>query len=143
MESRAGEESVRDAIQASVCPDPEIDFVVEFGSRTAGEARPTSDFDIAIKFSETLPAHDRFRKRCFLAGDLQRATGPYVDVSDIETLPIDVAYDAVTGDVLCGDEAVFRAFKADIEERYADEREALRQHQRAVIDRIAEDGLRG
>ena len=58
-------------------------------------------------------------------------------------LPIDVAHDAVAGELLCGDEDAFERFKAKIDARFETERDDLRQHQRAVIDRIAEEGLRG
>lgn len=137
------EGSVRAAVQATVCPDPGVNFVVMFGSHIRGAPRPGSDIDLAVKFADTCAARDRFRKRCFFAGELQRPTGPYVDVSDIEALPLDVAHDAVCGEFLCGDAAAFRAFKTEIEARYETERDTLRQHQRAIIDRIAEDGLRG
>ena len=65
------------------------------------------------------------------------------DVSDIETLLLDVAHDAVNGTFIYGDKHAFERFKADIEATFADQRDDLRRRQRAEIDRIAEDGLRG
>jgi hypothetical protein len=102
-----------------------------------------SDFDVAVKFVDDRSASERFEKRCFLSGDVQSEDTPFVDLSDIETLPLDVAHDAVNATFVCGDEQAFKQFKADVEARFADQRDDLRQHQRAVIDRIAEDGLRG
>ena len=66
-----------------------------------------------------------------------------VDVSDLEALPLEVAHDAVHGELLCGDRQAFAQFKTAIEDEYDAQRETLRRHQRSVIDRIAEDGLRG
>ena len=36
---------------------------------------------------------------------------------DIESLPLDVAHDAVNGELLCGDEAGFEWFNTDTEVR--------------------------
>lgn len=62
---------------------------------------------------------------------------------DIELLPLDVAHDVVNGELLCGDEASFERFNTDTEARLDEQRETLRRRQRAVIDRIAKDRLRG
>ena len=102
-----------------------------------------SDLDVAIKFTDELSEQERFEKRCFLSGDLQHEDRPFVDVSDIESLPLAVAHDAVNGEPLCGDEQAFERFRADIEARFDRQRETLRRRQRELIDRIAEDGLRG
>ncbi len=131
------------ALEESVCADPDIVFAVVFGSLISGESAPSSDLDLAIKFTDGLSDKERFEKRCFLSGDLQHETRPFVDVSDIESLPVDVAHDAVNGELLCGDERAFEQFRADVEAEFTEQRETLRRHQRAVIDRIAEDGLRG
>lgn len=130
-------------LATSVRPDADVEFAVTFGSQVTGEARPSSDPDLAVKFTTDLSSHERFQKRCSLSGDLQRADAPFVDVSDIETLPIDVAHDAVNGEFLCGDERAFRRFSADVEAKFEKRRDDIRRHQRDVIDRIAEGGLRG
>lgn len=80
--------------------------------------------------------------RCLLSGDLQQEEAPF-DVSDIEELPIDVAHDAVAEGLICGDERTCRQYTTDIEAAFEDRRDDIRRHQRDVIDRIAEDGLRG
>jgi len=135
--------SVRNANVKSVCEDPDIAFAVVFGSRVSGESTPSSDLDIAVKFADELSEQERFEKRCFLSGNLQDDAHPFVDVSDIESLPVDVARDAVDGTLLCGDERAFEEFKRYIKDEFTEQRKALRRQQRAVIDRIAEDGLRG
>jgi len=131
------------ALDESVCSDSDVLFVVAFGSQVTGEATRGSDLDLAIKFANELPESDRFEKRCFLSGDLQREDTPFIDVSDIESLPLDVAHDAVNGVFVCGDEHAFERFKTNVEATFAEQRDTLRRHQRGVIDRIAEEGLRG
>jgi predicted nucleotidyltransferase len=131
------------ALEASACADPDVEFAVAFGSQITGEATSGSDLDLAVKFADGLSESERFEKRCFFSGDLQQEDAPFVDVSDIESLPIDVAHDAVNGRLICGDEQAFEQFTAEVEATFVEQRESLRREQRAVIDRIAEDGLRG
>ena len=128
-------------LEASLCRDPDIEFVVAFGSQVTGDARSSSDLDLAVKFADDLSSRERFRKRCFLSGDVQRADAPFVDLADIEDLPLDVAHDAVTGEFLCGDNQAFHRFKTDIEASFEERRDRIRRRQRDVIDRIAESGL--
>jgi predicted nucleotidyltransferase len=134
---------ILDELEESVCPDPNVEFVVAFGSQVTGDSTCASDLDLAVKFADDLSAHERFEARCFLSGDLQRDDAPFIDLSDIETLPPDVAHDAVNGTFVCGDKRAFAKFKTDIEATFDERRETLRRQQREVIDRIAEDGLRG
>lgn len=143
MEGIDGRSLLLTRLEESLCRDPDIEFVVSFGSQVTGDSRPSSDLDLAVKFADTLSSHERFQKRCFLSGDLQRADAPFIDISDIEDLPLDVAHDAVTGEFLCGDEQAFRQFRADIGEEFEERRDDIRRHQRDVIDRIAENGLHG
>lgn len=131
------------ALSTVVCSDPDVAFAVVFGSQVTGETTPTSDLDLMVKFADNLSDSERFDKRCFLAGELQREDWPFIDVSDIERLPLAVAQDAVNGRFICGDERAFKQFKTNVEEAFVDQSETLRRQQRAVIDRIAEDGLRG
>jgi len=143
MESGAEDPQVDSVLDASVCDDPAVEFVVVFGSWSTSEATPASDFDVAVKFADDLSASERFEKRCFLSGDIQRDDAPFIDLSDIETLPLDVAYDAVNGTFVCGDDRAFERFKTVIEATFADQSDSLRRQQRDVIDRIAAEGLRG
>jgi predicted nucleotidyltransferase len=143
MDPSADRSQVRSALEEVVCADPEVVFAVTFGSRLSGASTPSSDLDVAVKFTTDLSKRERFEKRCFLSGDLQGEDRPFIDVSDIETLPLDVAHDAVNGELLCGDERAFDAFKTNVEAEFGEQRETIRRRRRAVIDRIAEDGLRG
>jgi predicted nucleotidyltransferase len=130
-------------LESAVCRDSDIEFALVFGSQVTDTALPSSDLDIAVKFDDDLSSGERFRKRCFLAGELQQEDTPFVDVSDIDELPLTVAHDAVQGRLLCGDEEAFREVKAEVETAFAERGEEIRQRQRALIDRIAEEGLRG
>lgn len=130
-------------LEESLCRDSDIEFVVVFGSQVTGDSRSSSDLDLAVKFADDLSSHERFQKRCFLSGNLQQADAPFIDLSDIEDLPLDVAHDAVNGEFLCGNEQAFHRFKTEIEASFEKQRDDIRRHQQDVIDRIAEDGLRG
>lgn len=131
------------ALEDAVCSDSDIVFVVAFGSQITGGATHASDLDLAVKFADELSESDRFETRCFLSGALQREDAPFIDVSDIESVPLDVAHDAVNGVLVCGDDHAFEQFKTETEVTFAEQRDTLRSEQRGVIDRIAEDGLRG
>ena len=89
---------VHPEVEETLCDHPEVEFAVVFGSRNARTARPSSDLDVAVKFSDALSAEDRFGLRCHLSGRLQRDDAPFVDLSDVEELPLEVAYEAVSGD---------------------------------------------
>jgi predicted nucleotidyltransferase len=143
MDPTDGVSGVLADLERTLCQDPDVEFAVVFGSQTAETSHSTADVDIAVKFADGLTAGERFRKRCFLADDLQREDAPFLDVSDVEALPLDVAHDAVTGELLCGDEQRFREFKSGIESAFSEQSEDIRRRQRDTIDRIAEDGLRG
>lgn len=143
MDPSVDHSQVLSVLEEAICSDSDIMFAVVFGSQISGEPTPSSDFDLAVKFADELSERDRFEKRCFLSGDLQDEARPFIDVSDIESLPLDVTHDAVNGELLCGDEQAFEQFTEDIEAEFDEQRETLRRQQRAVIDRIAEDGLRG
>ena len=129
-------------LEESLCHDETVEFAVLFGSQVTGEFCSSSDFDIAVKFTDELSSHERFQKRCLCRG-LQQADAPFVDLSDIESLPVAVARDAVNGEFLCGNEQAFRQYKTDIETTFDQQHEEIRRNQRDVIDRIAEGGLRG
>lgn len=132
------------AVESSLCADPDIEFVVAFGSRLTGTPTTGSDLDIAVKFVTTLSASERFDKLCFLSGDLQSDATPFVDISDIERLPVEIAHEAVSeGRFVCGDDQAFDRFSRAIEADFQEQREERRRSDRKLITRIATEGLRG
>lgn len=130
-------------VEATLCDDPEVEFVVVFGSYATGRPRPSSDLDVAVKFSDELTSEERFRKRCRLSGRLQRADAPFVDLSDLDELSIEFAHAATNGELLCGDEDAFRSFEAEIDAEFERRKEDIERRNREFIRRIAEDGLHG
>ena len=136
-------ESVHEGIETHLCSDEAVEFVVAFGSWVDGSPHGGSDIDIAVQFAEELDDYERFRKRCFFSAVLQQEDAPFVDLADIESLPLPVAHDAINGRFLCGDRESFRERKADIETRFDHHEEAFDERNRAVIERIASEGLRG
>jgi len=134
---------IPDTVRERVCSDPAVEFALAFGSYVDGNPTEGSDFDLAIKFADRLSAGERFRKRYQLAGHAQDPDAPFVDISDVEELPLKVAYKAVTGEFMCGDDSRFRDYRERIERRYQEESDRIDRRQREVIDRIAEEGLHG
>ena len=130
-------------LASTLCDESSVEFAVAFGSVVTGPWTPSSDIDIAVKFDGTLSSSERFRQLCSLSGNVQRSGAPFVDVSDLETLPLPVARRAVHGEFLCGDESAFNQYQTTINGEYEDRRDELRRHQQDVIDRIAHSGLRG
>ena len=120
-----------------------VEFAVLFGSFAENDDTPPSDIDLAIEFSDALAPDERFRQLCAFSGNLQSSDRPFVDVSDIERLPLDIAHDAVHGELVFGNEQRFEAFREDIQETFATQRDAIRSRQRDVIERIANQGLHG
>jgi predicted nucleotidyltransferase len=143
MGATDGHSQLLAALDEAICSDPDVEFAVAFGSRAVGTPRPSPDLDVAVKFSDELSASERFRKRCSLSSELQREDAPFVDVSDMEELPLPVAHDAVQGTLLCGDEETLRRVKEGIDAAFTEREADIRRHQRDLIDRIAEEGLRG
>lgn len=143
MATEDGRDDVPEAVQRLLCRDPDVELVVAFGSRVQGTAGPTSDLDLAVKFSDDLTAEERFRKRCRLSGRLQETDAPFVDLSDVEDLSLEFARSAVDGELLCGDRDAFESFRAQIRGEYDDRREDIEERRRALIRRIAAEGLHG
>ena len=80
-----------------------VEFALLFGSHARGVASASSDVDIALRFPEEMNAHERFWLRNRIDAELQQYTASFVDVSDIDTLPMSVAYAALHEGVLLTD----------------------------------------
>lgn len=143
MATGSDQSDVRTFLERSLRDDSDVTFAAVFGSRADGAARSTSDLDVAVKFDDGLTREERFRKRVRLSGRLQREGAPFVDVADVEALPIEVAAAAVDGDLLCGDEGAFRDYADRIEAAFEERREEIERRDRETISRIAAGGLRG
>jgi predicted nucleotidyltransferase len=113
-------------------------FALLFGSHARGTAESKSDVDVALRLSEEMDDRERFRTRNRIDAELQQFADGFVDVSDIDALPTEVAYATLQdGVALVGDESTVRTCRervADAYERTADDRERER---REFIDRLA------
>jgi predicted nucleotidyltransferase len=113
-------------------------FALLFGSHARGTTESGSDVDIALRFSDEMNDRERFRTRNRIDAELQQFADGFMDVSDIDALPTQVAYAALRdGIVLVGDESAIRPYReqvADAYEQAADDRERER---REFIDRLA------
>lgn len=135
--------AVPDEVEEILCRDPDVEFVVLFGSRASGTARRSSDLDVVVKFEDSLSPTERFRKRCRLSGQLQSDEGPFVDLVDLDDVPIELAHAALDGTLVCGDEEVYEQVQRAVATEFESRRSAVERTQRETIRRIAEEGLRG
>lgn len=126
-----------DGMQSSL-DEPTIVFALLFGSYARSDADSASDLDIALRFADGLDARERFQLRNRIDAELQQYADTFVDVSDVERLPVTVAVRALRdGVLLAGDERAVEQYRDEIEREYestADERERER---RAFIDQLA------
>jgi len=83
------------------------------------------------------------RRRCRLAGQLHDVAQLTVDLSNIDDLPVSVAHAAVTGRLVCGDGDQFREYRRSVESTFEAYCEKRTRRDRALISRVAEEGLRG
>lgn len=139
----AGHAPFIDDLARQLCREPVVEFAVIFGSAATGTVHPSSDLDVAVKFTENLSSQECFQKQCFFSGSLQQSGQPFVDVSDVTELPLTAAHNAVNGTLLCGDEQKFQQFKTTIESEFEEHLAELQHHPHDVIARIAERGLNG
>lgn len=113
-------------------------FALLFGSHAHGTARPESDVDVALRFADDLTDRERFRLRNRIDAELQRFADGFVDVSDVEALPTEVAYGALrNGRVLVGDESVVRRYQDRVAEAYEETADERERERREFIDRLA------
>jgi predicted nucleotidyltransferase len=83
----------------------DVRFAVLFGSRVRGETHDSSDDDVALRFPADLSPKERFRRRNRVDADLHGYADDFVDVSDIQDLPLPIARAALREGVrLVGDE---------------------------------------
>lgn len=116
----------------------DLEFALLFGSRARGESEPSSDVDIALRFPEEMDAADRFRRRNRIDAALQAFAEGFVDVSDIERLPVPVAYRALRdGIVLLGEKRRVETYRERVGAEYESTESERDRERRAFIDRLA------
>ncbi|TKX48498.1 nucleotidyltransferase domain-containing protein [Halorubrum sp. SD690R] len=116
----------------------DVRFAVLFGSRVRGETHDSSDVDVALRFSEELSPKERFRRRNRIDTDLQGYADGFVDVSDIQDLPLPIARAALQEGVrLVGDEREIAAYREQIDAEYDRTAADRERDRREFIDRLA------
>ncbi|OYR85600.1 DNA polymerase III subunit beta [Halorubrum ezzemoulense] len=116
----------------------DVRFAVLFGSRVRGETHDSSDVDVVLRFPEELSPKERFRRRNRIDTDLQGYADDFVDVSDIEDLPLPIARAALWEGVrLVGDERELTAYREQIDAEYERTAADRERDRREFIDRLA------
>lgn len=115
-----------------------VEFALLFGSHARGTASESSDVDVVLRFPEEMDAYERFRLRNRIDAELQEYAANFVDVSDIESLPLPVAYTALCeGVLLVGEESTVNAYREPIKQEYEDTKDEREQARQEFIDRLA------
>lgn len=116
----------------------DVVFAVLFGSHARGEANSSSDVDIALQFPERMDETERFYCRNRIDAELQEYADGFVDVSDIEQLPLPVAYRAIReGILLAGDESAAQRYEKRITTDYERTKRQRERERDTFIDRLA------
>jgi len=116
----------------------DVSFAVLFGSHARETADESSDLDIAVRFPERMDERERFRLRNRIDADLQGYAEGFVDVSDIESLPLHVARSALReGKLLVGDEQRFERYRENVETEYEETASQRERDRQEFIERLA------
>lgn len=112
-----------------------------FGSRAEGTARPDSDHDVAVLFTDETPALDAVVR---LGADLARRWGTAVDVVDLARAPLELRGRVAESGVrlYSADEPRRVRFEADTRVRWIEFRPLVEETSAAYLRRVATDGLR-
>lgn len=114
----------------------DLEFAVLFGSYAQEESDSASDVDIVLGFPHGVDDRERFRRRNRIDAELQAYADAFVDVSDIESLPVPVAHNALgEGIRLAGSAEAVDEYRERIETDH--DAEAAERERQAFIDRVA------
>jgi len=123
---------------ADYLDETEVVFAVLFGSYAREASDEASDVDIAVRFPDDMDKRKRFRARNRVDAALQEYTDGFVDVSDVESLPTEVAHAALQeGVVLIGEERLVDAYRTRVRETYESDADDRERERREFIDRLA------
>ncbi|WP_255192425.1 type VII toxin-antitoxin system MntA family adenylyltransferase antitoxin [Natronobeatus ordinarius] len=126
----------------SVLADNDVQYAVVFGSVARGEDTATSDIDLCLRFSDDLSPRERFDRRNRIDSVVQRYTTQFVDVSDVEALPDDVALNALReGVVIYGNETMKATDEQRLTDRVRSSKDEHTRERREFIDRLAEGNV--
>ena len=130
-----------DEVVATLAPycasRPEVGFALLFGSVARGEARPTSDVDVAVRFRGAWPpglAHPLFT----LAADLPRRLRRSVDVVDLAAASPGLAFAVAAEGVMIWEitPGLVDLFRATAYGRYHDTAPLRRLHDTILLQEL-------
>lgn len=135
---RVADELDVDRVCARLDQEP-IEYAVCFGSVVSGTLSARSDIDLGLRFAETVDKRERFRRRNRIDADLQSATERFLDVSDIEELPDQVALNALEDGLrMYGDEGALTEDKHELRNRIEATGSDRSDERQSVLQRLAE-----
>lgn len=145
-DARVSTAALRDSIDLdgvrSVLAETDVRYAVVFGSYATGSETASSDLDVCVRFADECSRRERFRQRNRIDSTLQSYAEPFVDVSDLETLPDTVALNALRdGVLLYGGSATKAADERRLEREVDAESEQRERQRREFIDRLAEGNV--
>ena len=122
--------------------EADVRFAVLFGSRVRGEAHESSDVDVALRFPDDLSPTERFRRRNRIDADLQSHADAFVDVSDIDSLPLPIARAALRDGIrLVGDDRDIDTYRERVEAEYEETATERERDRREFVDRLAKGDI--
>ena len=122
--------------------ETDVCFAVLFGSRVRGDAHESSDVDVALRFPDDLSSTERFRRRNRIDAELQSHADAFVDVSDIDSLPLPIARAALRDGIrLVGDDREVDAYRDRVEAEYEETATERERDRREFVDRLAKGEL--
>jgi len=135
--------NVPESLRAVLDAESAIVFARLFGSRSRGEQRSDSDWDIAVYLDESLDAEQRFDLRRHLSAALCGPSGPGVDLVVLNDAPPLLAHRALQGsELFTRDRRVYVRFFVRTMGELDDERYFRSVHSRERARRLQE-GLHG
>lgn len=118
--------------------EADVRFAILFGSRVRGDAHESSDVDVALRFPDDLSPTERFRRRNRIDADLQGHADAFVDVSDVDDLPLPIARAALRDGIrLVGDDRDIDAYRERVEAEYEETATERERDRREFVDRLA------
>lgn len=131
-------ENVNIAGMSDYLTQTDVVFAVLFGSYARDTADSSSDVDIALRFPDEMDDYERFHLRNGIVAELQQYADTFVDVSDLDSLPLPVAHAALRdGRLLMGDEKTVDAYRKQVKQEYEATAEKREREHREFIDRLA------
>lgn len=126
-----------DAIR-SYLEDTPVEYAVVFGSCVRETADESSDVDIALRFPEEMDKRERFDRRNRIDADVQSYADRFVDVSDMQALPTDVARRALrTGVPLLDNEELIEADRTRLDREHEATRRERDEARQSFVERLA------